>query len=130
MSSLTASLIFAMSLGVLPAEATAHSAVPAPVQGQPRSRPAAAAQPNGTTKAPPAKARTSPKSATSAKAPASKLAGKPPGTKSAANKATPPAKDADCDSPKVKVAATKPVPVAADPLAPTLAPCAEPARKP
>ena len=54
--------------------------------------------------------------------------GKPPAGKKATGKSADQA--AGCDIPATKVAATAPVRVAADPLAATLAPCAEPTRKP
>ena len=126
------SLLLAMSLGVVPAIAAAQpSSTPTTAQVPPRPvtapapTPAGVAPTSGTTKQA-AKAKTS-KSATPK---AGKSAPGPSSGKTGAGKAAKTAKTADCDTPEAKVAAATPPPVAADPLSPTLAPCAEPTRKP
>ena len=133
MPRLLPSLILATGLGVLPAGVAAQTSSPAPTTQA--SSGSATTAPTRTS-AGTAQTASGTATATSGKAKATKptagkTAGKPSSGKPAAGKkAAAAGKAADCDTPEAKVAATKPPPVAADPLAPTLAPCAEPTRKP
>ncbi len=115
-------LLLAMSLGVFPASGAAQ--VKAPVHDQPKAQVPSAPAPVKATA--PTRKRTA--DAASAKpSPAGKVR---KGTSAKGNPAAVKASKADCDTPEPPAALPKPVPVAADPLTPTLMPCAEPARKP
>jgi hypothetical protein len=133
MPRLLPSLILATGLGVLPAGVAAQTSSPAPTT-HPSSGAATTAptrSSGGTAQTPSGTATATTGKAKATKPAAGKAAGKSSSGKSAtAKKAAVPVKSADCDTPEAKVAATKPVPVAADPLAPTVVPCAEPTRKP
>jgi len=111
-----------MSLGVFPVSAAAQ--VEAPVYSQPKAQVPSPPAPVKATA--PTRKRTADR-APAKPSPAGKVrSGRSAKGKPAALKAS----QADCDTPETPAARAKPVPVAADPLAPTLMPCAEPARKP
>jgi len=132
MPRLLPSLILATGLGVLPAGVAAQTSPTPPTKPSSGSAATAPTRTSAGTSRTASGTATAPSSKTKATKPtAGKTAGKPSSGKAATGKKAPPAdKAADCDTPEAKVAATKPVPVAADPLAPTLVPCAEPTRKP
>ena len=129
MPSPLSSLLLAMSLGVLSAGAAAQTPSTAPT-AQPPSRPAAAAPTRQRPRAPPQTPATTAKTS-GGKAPAGKAAGKPSSWQAGHGEGC-----QDRQGRRLRHAGSegrghgKPPPVAADPLAPTLAPCAEPTRKP
>ena len=128
MPRLLPSLILATGLGVLPAGVAAQTSPTPPPKPSSGSAATAPTRTSAGTSRTASGAATAPSSNTKATKP---TAGKTSsGKKATGKKAAPADKAADCDTPEAKVAATKPVPVAADPLAPTLVPCAEPTRKP
>jgi hypothetical protein len=114
MPSCFSSLLLATSLGVL--------------SGAPAQQPATSASTKAEVKTP-VPSTSGRKPSTKVKAPGAKVAARPTSVKPT-TATTSKAAAADCDLPVSTVAAVKPVPIAADPLAPTLAPCAEPTKKP
>jgi hypothetical protein len=113
MPSCFSSLLLATSLGVLSGAPAQQPATPVPTKAEVK-----APDPSTSVRKP----------STKVKAPGAKVAARPTSVKPTTT--TSKAAAADCDLPASTVAAVKPVPIAADPLAPTLAPCAEPTKKP